>query len=157
MSSSGTRYCAALGGWMWWCSTHWQRDDRSLVREFMRQVCRSVASSADAKPIARRIASDRTVTAALRLAAADPAISSTVGAWDNAPMFAYSMALNGRIHTVSLATVVFAEADGGTRLTYTEQMCVIPPSDGLEGREHGWNALLTALEAYLVADTRANA
>lgn len=81
-----TRYCAALGGWMWWCSTHWQRDDRSLVREFMRQVCRSVASSADAKPIARRIASDRTVTAALRLAAADPAISSTVGAWDNAPM-----------------------------------------------------------------------
>ena len=72
-------------------------------------------------------------------------------------VFAYSMALNGRIHTVSLATVVFAEADGGTRLTYTEQMCVIPPSDGVEGREHGWNALLTALEAYLVADTRANA
>ena len=27
----------------------------------------------------------------------------------------------------------------------------------VEGREHGWNALLTALEAYLVADTRANA
>lgn len=81
-----TRHCAALGGWMWWCGTHWQRDDRSLVREFMRQVCRSVASHADSKPIARRIASDRTVVAALRLAAADPEISSAVGAWDNAPM-----------------------------------------------------------------------
>lgn len=81
-----TRYCAALGGWMWWCATHWQRDDRNIVREFMRQVCRSIANNADSKSVARRIASDRTVTAALRLAAADPAISSTVGAWDNAPM-----------------------------------------------------------------------
>ena len=48
-------------------------------------------------------------------------------------VLAYSMALNGRVHTVSLATVIFAEHDGGTRLTYSEQMCVIPPSDGVEG------------------------
>lgn len=72
-------------------------------------------------------------------------------------VLAYSMALNGRVHTVSLATVVFAEADGGTRLTYTEQMCVIPPSDGVEGRRHGWDALLTALEDYLAQDTLAEA
>ncbi|WP_135451179.1 SRPBCC domain-containing protein [Tabrizicola caldifontis] len=68
-------------------------------------------------------------------------------------VLAYSMALNGRVHTVSLATIAFAEHEGGTRLTYTEQMCVIPPSDGLEGRRHGWDALLTGLENYLSADT----
>jgi uncharacterized protein YndB with AHSA1/START domain len=72
-------------------------------------------------------------------------------------VFAYSMALNGRVHTVSLTTILFADENGGTRLTYTEQMCVIPPSDGAEGRTHGWNALLEALGKYLTEDTRANA
>lgn len=62
---------------------------------------------------------------------------------------AYSMALNGTVHSVSLSTVVFTHENGGTRLTYTEQMCVIPPSDGVEGRTQGWNALLDALGAYL--------
>lgn len=71
-------------------------------------------------------------------------------------VFAYSMALNGRVHTVSLTTIVFADENGGTRLTYTEQMCVIPPSDGAAGRTHGWNALLEALGNYLAEDTRAN-
>lgn len=67
-------------------------------------------------------------------------------------VFAYSMALNGRVHSVSLATVVFADQNGGTRLIYTEQMCVIPPSDGAQGRQHGWDALLGALEGYLAQD-----
>ena len=75
----------------------------------------------------------------------------------NRIVLAYSMALNGRVHTVSLATIVFADHDGGTRLTYTEQMCVIPPSDGVDGRRHGWDALLTGLESYLSADTIAQA
>lgn len=70
-------------------------------------------------------------------------------------VFAYSMALDGRVHTVSPTTVVFADHGGSTKLTYVEQMCVIPPSDGAEGREHGWNALLDALEKYLAADTQA--
>lgn len=70
-------------------------------------------------------------------------------------VFAYSMALDGRVHTVSLATVLFADHGGGTKLTYVEQMCVIPPSDGAEGREHGWSALLDALGRYLVSDTQA--
>lgn len=67
-------------------------------------------------------------------------------------VLAYSMAVNGRVHTVSLATVVFADENGGTRLTYTEQMCVIPPSDGVEGRRQGWGGLLDALAAYLAND-----
>ncbi|MCV3208743.1 SRPBCC domain-containing protein [Mesorhizobium sp. YC-39] len=64
-------------------------------------------------------------------------------------VLAYSMAVNGRVHTVSLTTIVFMDEKPGTRLHYTEQMCIIPPSDGLKGREHGWNALLDALGVYL--------
>ncbi|SDH19315.1 SRPBCC domain-containing protein [Pelagibacterium luteolum] len=72
-------------------------------------------------------------------------------------VLAYSMAVNGRVHTVSLATILFRDENGGTRLTYTEQMCVIAPSDGVEGRKHGWNALLNGLAGYLEADTRQTA
>ena len=68
-------------------------------------------------------------------------------------VLAYSMAMNGRVHTVSLATIAFADEGGGTRLTFTEQMCVIPPSDGVEGRRHGWQALLDAIEPVLAAET----
>jgi uncharacterized protein YndB with AHSA1/START domain len=67
-------------------------------------------------------------------------------------VYAYSMALNGRVHTVSLATVTFADAGGGTRLTYTEQMCVIPPSDGVAGRQHGWTHLLDGLDSALAEE-----
>ena len=67
-------------------------------------------------------------------------------------VFAYSMAADGRVHTVSLATVTFTDEGGGTRLTFTEQMCVIPPSDGVEGRRHGWGELLAALQALLSTD-----
>jgi uncharacterized protein YndB with AHSA1/START domain len=69
-------------------------------------------------------------------------------------VLAYSMAVNGRVHTVSLTTITFADENGGTRLRYAEQMCVIPPSDGAEGRKHGWGALLEGLANYLVEDTR---
>lgn len=71
-------------------------------------------------------------------------------------IYAYSMAVNGRVHTASLATVTFEDADGGTRVRFVEQMCVIPPSDGMEGRKHGWEGLLEALGGYLAADTPAS-
>lgn len=64
-------------------------------------------------------------------------------------VLAYSMSMNGTVHTVSLATITFAPTSSGTALSYTEQMCIIPPSDGKDGRQHGWNALLTALEDWL--------
>jgi len=71
-------------------------------------------------------------------------------------VFAYSMAMNGRVHSVSLTTIVFTDEGGGTRLRYTEQMCVLPPSDGAPGRTHGWGVLLDGLGAHLEADTLAN-
>jgi hypothetical protein len=45
------------------------------------------------------------------------------------------------------------DESGGTRLIYNEQMCVIPPSDGAEGRKHGWTFLLDGLGDYLAEDT----
>ncbi|MCQ0972272.1 hypothetical protein MLD63_17820, partial [Paracoccus sp. TK19116] len=93
------RHCSALGGWMCWTGSHWHRDERDTTRERMRQVCRSVAHNTDSTAMARRIASDRTVSATLRLAAADPAISSSVDAWDAIPM-----ALNTTAGLVDLET-----------------------------------------------------
>ena len=72
-------------------------------------------------------------------------------------VLSYSMAMNGRVHTVSLATIALSDEGGGTRLRYTEQMCVLPPSDGAEGRTHGWGALLDGLGRYLEEDSLANA
>ncbi|MGI3170291.1 SRPBCC domain-containing protein [Pseudooceanicola sp. C21-150M6] len=72
-------------------------------------------------------------------------------------VYGYSMAMNGRIHTVSLVTVLFEDHGGGTRLRHIEQMCVIPPSDGIEGRTHGWGALLDQLGRYLETDSRKEA
>jgi uncharacterized protein YndB with AHSA1/START domain len=71
---------------------------------------------------------------------------------DELIVFGYAMAMNGRVHSVSLVTVRFADEGGGTRLSYTEQMCVIEPSDGAPGREHGWKALLDAMERTLAQD-----
>ncbi len=68
-------------------------------------------------------------------------------------VYAYSMALNGRIHTVSLVTVLFETCDEGTLLRHVEQMCVMPPSDGVSGREHGWGVLLDQLADYLGSDS----
>lgn len=64
-------------------------------------------------------------------------------------VFAYTMAMDGRIHSASLATVTFADEGGGTRLTFTEQIAVLGPSDGAEGRRGGWTHLLSALESSL--------
>lgn len=71
-------------------------------------------------------------------------------------VYAYSMALNGRIHTVSLVTVLFDDYGDGTRLRHIEQICVMPPSDGVQGRQHGWQALLDQLGTYLES-ARSNA
>lgn len=72
---------------------------------------------------------------------------------DNALIiFAYSMSMNKRIHTVSLVTVTFEDHGGGTKLIYTEQMSVHPPSDGAEGRVHGWQTLLDGMENVLEAE-----
>ncbi len=64
-------------------------------------------------------------------------------------VFAYVMLVAGARISASLATVEFAAADGGTRLTFTEQAAFFEGADGLELREQGWRALLEALAAEL--------
>jgi len=63
--------------------------------------------------------------------------------------FAYTMAMNGRVHSASLATVTFEETGDGTRLVFTETMAEIGESDGVNGRRGGWEGLLGHLETCL--------
>lgn len=67
-------------------------------------------------------------------------------------VYSYSMAMNGRVHSVSVATVTFTDAGGGTTMTYVEQITLIGPSDGAEGRQHGWSALFDQIEPLLTAE-----
>lgn len=67
-------------------------------------------------------------------------------------VYAYTMAMNGDVHSASLSTVTF-EADGdGCRLTYTEQGAFFESSDGVEMRRGGWSWLLDALERELMSE-----
>jgi uncharacterized protein YndB with AHSA1/START domain len=71
---------------------------------------------------------------------------------ENHIVYSYSMALNGRIHSVSVASVTFEDAGGGTKMTYVEQITLIGESDGAEGRKHGWTALFESLDTVLRAE-----
>ena len=68
-------------------------------------------------------------------------------------VFAYTMALNGRIHSASLATVRFTEAGAGTRVSYTEQGAFYDKGDGVNGRKAGWTSILDALARQLKTET----
>ncbi|MES1156353.1 MAG: SRPBCC family protein [Alphaproteobacteria bacterium] len=59
-------------------------------------------------------------------------------------VFAYSMARDGVVFSVSLATVEL-HADGkGTRLVFTEQAAFFDDADGPQMREQGWSSLLNS-------------
>jgi uncharacterized protein YndB with AHSA1/START domain len=66
-------------------------------------------------------------------------------------IFTYQMRLNGRSISVSLATVQFKPEGTGTRLIFTEQLTCLDGYDdpNARSREHGTNAHLDRLEAYL--------
>jgi len=68
---------------------------------------------------------------------------------DERIVYAYTMAIDGRIHSASLTTVELEDENGGTRLTYTEHGAFVGPSDGAAGRKQGWQSLLAALERML--------
>jgi uncharacterized protein YndB with AHSA1/START domain len=63
--------------------------------------------------------------------------------------FAYSMALDGRVHSASVTAVTFEEEAGGTRLAFREQITTFGPSDDAGMRQHGWGAILDRIEASL--------
>lgn len=66
--------------------------------------------------------------------------------------FAYTMAIDGRVHSASLVTVTFKDAGGGTRVTFTETISTIGESDGANGRQIGWGRLLSHLADFVESE-----
>ena len=68
---------------------------------------------------------------------------------DRRILFAYRMAVGPNPISVSLATVEFVPAGGGTRLIYTEQGAYFDDADAPKNREHGSRELLEKLAEEL--------
>jgi uncharacterized protein YndB with AHSA1/START domain len=62
-------------------------------------------------------------------------------------VFAYTMRLDDKPLSASLATVTLQPDRGGTRLVYTEQITFFEGRDDVESRRSGWSWLLGRLEA----------
>lgn len=80
------RHVAAWNSWFGWKDGKWHRDDVGRVRELMRQVCREVALTTDKPNEARRISSEKTIAASVRIAASDERVALPTSAWDAHPM-----------------------------------------------------------------------
>jgi uncharacterized protein YndB with AHSA1/START domain len=70
---------------------------------------------------------------------------------DTRIVFAYTMTIGDHRMSASLATVLLAPVDGGTRLTFTEQAAFFERSDGPELRKQGWTKLFEQLAEALKA------
>lgn len=80
------RFVPAWGSWMRWTGIVWERDETRLVKNLVRHVCREAAAKAEKPGDARRIASEKSVAAVLRLASADPRLAERADLWDAEPM-----------------------------------------------------------------------
>ena len=93
-----------------------------------------------------------------------------VGAWTDGPVsvfnaryedivpderiiYTYDMHMGERRISISLATVQFQPAGGGTRMTFTEQDVFLDGYDDAGSREHGTNWLLDKLGDALKTET----
>ncbi len=70
---------------------------------------------------------------------------------DHRIIFAYTMIIDGRRISASLATAQFVPSGGGTLFTYTEQAAYLDRLDKAEARRHGWTFLLDQMTAQLDA------
>ena len=100
------RHTAAWGAWFVWQDGKWQRDEISRVREQMRLVCRDAASSAEKANEARRLSSEKTISAALRIASSDQRVATRPSDWDAQPWL-----LNTPAGVVDLETGEIREHD----------------------------------------------
>jgi uncharacterized protein YndB with AHSA1/START domain len=67
-------------------------------------------------------------------------------------VYTSTMSADGDVTTVSLTTVEFSPAEGGTRLVLTEQGAYLDGREEPGWREHGTAAQLDALAAQLATD-----
>lgn len=75
------RYVPAWKAWFHWDGHVWTRDQIGRVRQQMRLVCRRTCHGLTPGE-ARRLASEKTVTAALKLVGSDPLVATAADAWD---------------------------------------------------------------------------
>jgi uncharacterized protein YndB with AHSA1/START domain len=68
---------------------------------------------------------------------------------DERIVYVYDMHINGNKISVSLATITFAAAAGGTRMTVTEQGAFLDGYDDSGNRERGTNTLMDQFAAAL--------
>lgn len=83
---SDWKHVVQWGAWFRWTGQVWSRDETGAARELARMICRTTASECERPAEARRIASDRTITASLRIAASDPRVAARTADWDTHPM-----------------------------------------------------------------------
>ena len=97
-------------------------DETGGVREAMRQVCRRAAMTTNRPNEARRVASDKTMAAALRVAATDPKLATRACDWDAHPLL-----LNTPAGVVDLETGEISSHDPDRLLT---QITAASPGSG---------------------------
>jgi uncharacterized protein YndB with AHSA1/START domain len=68
---------------------------------------------------------------------------------DERIVYAYNMEIDGRLISVSLATIEFKRSGAGTRLVLTEQGVYLDGYEDGGGREHGTNYLIDKMGATL--------
>jgi len=68
---------------------------------------------------------------------------------DERIVYVYDMHLTGKHHSLSLATVEFRPADGGTRMIFTEAVAFLDGTPNATAREHGTAVGLDRIPAVL--------
>jgi len=138
------RHVAAWRAWFTWTGLCWQRDETGLVREQVRQACRAAAQACYKPNEVRRICSDKTISAVVRIAASDPSIALRTTDLDAHPML-----LNTPAGVIDLETGEVRDHDRTLLLT---QMTAATPGAGCPR----WAQFLdeitnedSALQAYL--------
>ena len=124
------RHVPIWGAWFNWNGGVWQKDSVAGVREEVRQTCRSVAGRNDKPNEARRIASDKTIAAVLRIASSDPCLTSRTEDWDADPMI-----LN--------CTAGFVDLESGEIARHSSEALItrIAPASG-SGACPGWKVFI---------------
>ncbi|RUT32427.1 hypothetical protein EMQ25_04505 [Arsenicitalea aurantiaca] len=106
------KHVPAWGTWYQWRGNVWERDETGMVRELVRQVCRAAARQASNPAEGRHVASDKKMSAVLRIAAADPRIAVSSSRWDAHPML-----LNTPAGVVDLKTGQVSSHDPGLQIS----------------------------------------
>lgn len=116
------RHVPAWGAWYHWSGMCWQRDEPGFIREQVRRLCREAAVDCEKAGEIRRIRSEKTITAIVRVVATDPAVATRVADWDAHPML-----LNTPAGVVDLASGEIRDHDPSLLLS---QMTAASPGSG---------------------------